>query len=103
MSWESARRLLANSVVRTLGEELLLSAGASTATARGVLVTPEQLQRLGAAETIAGDARLTLRKQDAPEWFARGVLVTTAPGLEYKVTAVADNGEEVLEVTLCRL
>jgi hypothetical protein len=104
MSWDTARKLLAGSVVKSLGEELVLSdAGPVSATLRGVLVTPEQLQRLGAAEVIAGDARLTMRKSDAPAWLARGTNVTTAPGAEYQVTSITDNGEGVLEVMLCRL
>lgn len=105
MSWFAARGLLANSVTRHLGEDLLIAQpgeDGATANARGVLTRPEQLVRLGLSQTVADEARLTLKVADAPAWFARGVVVTTAAGEEFDVSAVTDNGEGLLEVVLCR-
>jgi len=104
MSWAGARALLAGSVVRHLGEDLALSEappGSRVASVRGVLTSPEQVQRLGLAHIRAGDARLTLRVLDAPEWLSRGVFVD-AQDAPYRITEIADNGEGVLEIILCR-
>lgn len=101
--WDTARQLLAGSVVAHLGENLVLEHDDyGQATARGVLTRPEEIIRLGLAQVIAGDARLTLKVADAPEWLDRGVSVTSERGEVFEVTAVTDNGEGLLEVTLCR-
>lgn len=103
--WNTARGLLASSVVTHLGEALtLVEAGdARAATVRGVLTRPEEVERLGLSQVIGGHARVTLRKADAPSWLGRGVTVTNEADDEvFEVTAVADNGEGVLEVVLCR-
>lgn len=102
--WDTSRKLLASSVVNHLGEDLALTEndGAGEATLRGVLTRPEEIARLGLAQVIAGDARLTLRVSDAPAWLGRGVTVTSERDEVFRVTAVRDNGEELLEVILCR-
>lgn len=103
MSWDAARTLLANSVVKHLGEELSLESDDGEATVRGVLVRPEQLVRLGVADAVSiGAAQLTLKQVDAPAWLGRGTVVTSERGETFGVTAVTDNGEGILEVTLCR-
>lgn len=107
MGWDVARSLLNNSVVNGLGEELLLESSSAEATVRGVLVRPESLARLGLSVTEIGAARLTLKRADVPAWFygsgsGRGRTVTAESGETYDVTAIDDNGEGVLEVTLCR-
>lgn len=104
--WDSARRMLATGVVEHLGERLALaeaSSGPGGVSLRGVLVRPEDAQRLGLSQLTAGDARLTIRSVDAPTWMRRGVTVTSERGETYRVTHVADNGEMVLEVILCRM
>jgi hypothetical protein len=103
--WDTSRKLLASSVVNHLGEDLTLSEaneGAGEATLRGVLTRPEEIARLGLAQVIAGDARLTIRVSDAPTWLGRGVTVTSERAEVFRVTAVQDNGETLLEVILCR-
>lgn len=104
MGWDAARSLLASSVVKHLGEDLALDGGVSgEVTVRGVLVRPEQLARLGVADAVTiGAAQLTLKQAAAPAWLARGVVVTSERGETFDVTAVTDNGEGILEVTLCR-
>lgn len=105
MGWASHVGLLNAAVPKHLGEDLTLaeaSPGTETATVRGLLLNPEQLQRLGLGQIIAGDSRLTLRSLDAPVWLQRGV--TVARGAEtYRVVEWVDNGEGMIEVTLCRL
>lgn len=103
-SWNTARGLLTGSVIRHLGEDLLLTAagGTVTETVRGVLTRPEEVERLGLSQAVQGAARLTLRKADVPDWIKRGVHVITEMGEEYDVTATTDNGEGMLEITLCR-
>ena len=104
--WDTSRKLLAASVVNHLGESLSLTEAADgdggEATLRGVLTRPEELARLGLAQVIAGDARMTVRKAGAPAWLGRGVTVTSERDEVFRVTAVQDNGEELLEVILCR-
>lgn len=118
--WDTARGLLAGTVVQHLGEDLTLLgvlAGGQfaaetggylggpdpvTETVRGVLTRPEELIRMGLSHVVQGDARLTIRTADAPDWTGRGVTVQSAGGEVFEVTAVADNGEGLLEVTLCR-
>jgi hypothetical protein len=103
--WDTSRKLLASSVVNHLGEDLTLTEandGDGEATLRGVLTRPEEFARLGLSQVIAGDARLTLRKTDAPAWLDRGVTVTSERAETFRVTAVHDNGEGLLEVILCR-
>lgn len=104
MGWSSTRRLLNAAVPRHLGEDLTLSVVGTDAQAavRGVLTRPEELQRLGVSTVTVGQARLTLRKEDAPAWLARGVAVTSEASETFEVTYVTDNGEGLLEVTLCR-
>jgi len=104
--WDTSRKLLASSVVNHLGEGLSLTeagGGAGVATVRGVLVRPEEYARLGVTHAVAADSMLTLRVGDAPAWLGRGVMVTSDRGDTYRVTGVRDNGETLLEVTLCRL
>lgn len=104
--WDTSRKLLAASVVNHLGEDLILTEandGDGESALRGVLTRPEEIARLGLTHVIAGDARMTLRKVDAPEWLDRGVSVTSEREEVFRVVSVADNGEELLEVVLCRL
>jgi hypothetical protein len=103
MAWDAARNLLNNTVVKHLGEELSLESDDGEATVRGVLVRPEELVRLGLSTATVGAARLTMKQVDAPAWLGRGVVVTSERGETFDVTAVTDNGEGILEVTLCQL
>jgi hypothetical protein len=114
MSWDVARSLLNQAVPAHLGELVQLTRAAVAwtfpvdfgppivaATVRAVLTRPEQLARLGLATLTMSDARMTLRVEDAPAWIARGTVAAVA-GATYEVTAVANNGEGLLEVLLCR-
>lgn len=100
--WDTARDLLSRSVVSHLGEQLTLTNGTDTATARGILTRPEQAVRLGMAHVTVGSAALAMRRDEAPEWIGRGVTITSSSGETFEVTEVADNGETMLEVVLCR-
>jgi hypothetical protein len=100
--WDTARDLLSRAVTGHLGEQLTLTNGTDTATARGILTRPEQVVRLGMAHVTVGSAVLAMRRVDAPAWIGRGVTVTAESGETFEVTEVADNGETMLEVVLCR-
>ena len=89
-------------VVRHLGESLTLSNGAEQVVVRGVLTDPERLAQLAQADFTMAEAMLTVRASDAPSWLERGNTVTRASGATYDVVRVLDNGEGLLEVTLCR-
>ena len=103
MTWAQARERLNRAVVRALGEELLVDGGQGlSARVRGVLTDPERTGQLAGADFVMAEAMLTLRAGDAPTWLARGSRVTRATGRSYDVIRVENNGEGLLEVTLCR-
>jgi hypothetical protein len=68
----------------------------------GILTEPEQTAQLARADFTLAEAMLVLRASEAPPWLDRGVVVTRATGRTYDVVRVVNNGEGLLEVTLCR-
>lgn len=102
MSWARAIRGLNRVVVRALGEDVVLQTARDSIRLRGVLTDPERLGRLAGADFVMAEAMLTLRSVDAPSWLARGTSVLSSSGASYDVVRAVDNGEGLLEVTLCR-
>ena len=102
MRWERAVAGLDRAVVRHLGEVVTVSEGTAQLELRGVLTDPERLAQLARADFVMAEAMLTLQSSEAPSWLARGCTVTRASGTTYDVVRVLDNGEGLLEVTLCR-
>lgn len=102
MTWDSARTLMNKAVTGHLGELLTFVTRDFTVTARGILKRPEQVEKLGLSHITVGAATLTMRRQEAPAWLARGVTVTTAGGESFEVTEIPDNGEDLFELILCR-
>ena len=58
--WDNARGLMSRAVVQHLGEQLTLTNGTETVTARGILTRPEQVVRLGMAHITVGSAALAM-------------------------------------------
>jgi hypothetical protein len=101
MNWARAVEHLNRAVVRSLGEDLLLEQHGESARVRGVLTDPEHTGTVAGADFVMAEAMLVIRTADGPAWLARGTTVTRANTKAYGVIRVVDNGEGLLEVTLC--
>ena len=101
MNWARTVERLNRAVVRSLGEDLLLEQNGESASIRGLLTDPERAGRVAGADFVMAEAMLSIRATHAPQWLARGTTVTRANSKAYQVIRVMDNGEGMLEVTLC--
>lgn len=101
--WASARALLNNAVIGTLGEAVTFSkAGEPDVQIQAQLLQPETRAKLGNADYVFADAIAVVKEADAPAWLARGVLATTEGGRVFSVTQYENNGEGLVEITLTR-